>query len=69
MNQKPRTIQEQLTRLKEKGMVFNDERTVSSYLARISYVRLKYYWIDMLDMGTGHFVDGANFNTIIERYE
>ena len=26
MNQKPRTIQEQLCRLKEKGMVFNDEQ-------------------------------------------
>ena len=50
MNQKPRTIQEQLTRLKGKGMVFNDERTASSYLARISYFRLKYYWVDMLDV-------------------
>ena len=69
MNQKPRTIQEQLTRLKEKGMVFNDERTASSCLARISYFRLKYYWVDMLDMSTDHFVGDANFNTIIERYE
>ena len=69
MNQKPRTIQEQLTRLKEKGMFFNDERTASSYLARISYFRLKYYWMDMLDMSTDHFVDGANFNTVIDRYE
>lgn len=69
MNQKPRTIQEQLTRLKGKGMVFNDERTASSYLARISYFRLKYYWVDMLDMSTDLFVGDANFNTIIERYE
>lgn len=50
-------------------MVFNDERTASSYLARISYFRLKYYWVDMLDMSTDHFVGDANFNTIIERYE
>ena len=66
MNQKPRTIQEQLTRLKEKGMVFNDERTASSYLARISYFRLKYYWVNMLNESTGHFVDGANFDTVID---
>ena len=69
MNQRPRTIQEQLTRLKEKGMEFNDEQIAISYLARISYFRLKYYWVDMLDNNTGHFVNGTSFNTIIDRYE
>ena len=53
MNQRPRTIQEQLTRLKEKGMVFYDEQIAISYLTRISYFRLKYYWVDMLDVNTG----------------
>ena len=60
MNQRPRTIQEQLTRLKEKGMEFNDEQIAISYLARISYFRLKYYWVDMLDNNTGHFVNGMS---------
>lgn len=69
MNQRPRTIQEQLTRLKEKGMEFNDEQIAISYLARISYFRLKYYWVDMLDINTRHFVNGTSFNTIIDRYE
>lgn len=69
MNQRPRTIQEQLCRLKEKGMVFNDEQNAISSLSRISYFRLKYYWVDMLDMDTDHFIDGANFNTVIDRYE
>lgn len=69
MNQKPRTIQEQLCRLKEKGMVFNDEQKAISYLSRISYFRLKYYWVDMLDDNAGYFVDGANFDTVIDRYE
>ncbi len=69
MNQRPRTIQEQLTRLKEKGMEFNDDQIAISYLARISYFRLKYYWVDMLDINTRHFVNGTSFNTIIDRYE
>lgn len=69
MNQRPRTIQEQLTRLKEKGMVFNDEQIAISYLARISYFRLKYYWVDMIDVNTGRFVNGTSFNTVIDRYE
>ena len=69
MNQKPRTIQEQLCRLKEKGMVFNDEQNAISYLSRISYFRLKYYWVDMIDVNTGYFINGANFDTVIERYE
>lgn len=69
MNQKPRTIQEQLSRLKEKGMVFNDEQKATSFLARISYFRLKYYWVDLLNANTDHFVNGANFNAVIDRYE
>ncbi len=50
-------------------MVFNDEQNAISYLSRISYFRLKYYWVDMLDAYTGHFINGTSFNTIIERYE
>ena len=69
MNQRPRTIQEQLCRLKEKGMVFNDEQKAISCLSRIGYFRLKYYWVDMLDAYTRHFINGTSFNTIIDRYE
>lgn len=50
-------------------MVFNDEQNAISSLSRISYFRLKYYWVDMLDMDTDHFIDGTNFNTVIDRYE
>lgn len=69
MNQRPRTIQEQLSRLKEKGMTFNDEQNAISYLTRISYFRLKYYWVDLLDTNTDHFVYGTSFNVVIDRYE
>ena len=40
MNQRPRTIQEQLTRLKEKGMEFNDEQI--EYLLKLTKDR-KYF--------------------------
>lgn len=60
---------EQMTILKNKGMVFNDEQVATSFLARVSYFRLKYYWTDMIDITTGHFVRDSNFDTIIERYE
>ena len=58
-----------MTILKNKGMVFNDEQVATSFLARVSYFRLKYYWTDMIDITTGHFVRDSNFDTIIERYE
>ena len=58
MNQSPRTIQQQIAILKSRGMAFSDENLATSYLTRISYFRLKYYWTDMfhesvvLDMKT-----------------
>lgn len=58
-----------MARLKEKGMVFNDEHIATAYLARISYFRLKYYWADMIDANSGHFIDSVNFSVIINRYE
>lgn len=50
-------------------MVFNDEQNAISYLSRISYFRLKYYWVDMLDANAEHFINGANFDNVIVRYE
>ena len=50
-------------------MVFNDDQSAISYLSRISYFRLKYYWVDMLDVNTDFFINGTSFNTIIDRYE
>ena len=69
MNQSPRTIQQQIAILKSRGMAFSDENLATSYLTRISYFRLKYYWTDMIDVATGHFSDDASFDTIIQRYE
>ena len=59
MNQSPRTIQQQIAILKSRGMAFSDENLATSYLTRISYFRLKYYWTDMIDVATGHYSDDA----------
>jgi len=48
----PRSIEEQINRLKCKGMHFSDVNRAYDSLLHISYFRLKYYWKDMLDPET-----------------
>lgn len=68
-NQKPRTIEEQISQLRKRGMQFSDEELAKSCLAHISYFRLKYYWTDMQDEDTEHdFLEGALFDDAIARY-
>ena len=50
-------------------MAFDVETIATSYLTRISYFRIKYYWTDMIDLASGNFNEGASFDTVIERYE
>lgn len=69
-NQKPRTGQEHLSILKSRGMSFGDDRKALSFLSRVSYFRLKYYWMDMLDKETENdFLPNTRFETVVERYE
>ena len=68
-NQKPRTIEEQLKKLKSLGMEFHDEELAKQYLCRVSYFRLKYFWIDMIDEITGDFKEDVYSEQVIERYE
>ena len=68
-NQKPRTLEEQLSRLRNRGMEFHDEQLAKDYLSCVSYFRLKYFWIDMIDEVSDDFKDDVYFEDIIERYE
>lgn len=68
-NQKPRTVDEQLTRLRNLGMQFHDEDLAKNYLCRVSYFRMKYFWIDMIDDMSGDFKENVCFEDVIERYE
>lgn len=68
-NQKPRTLEEQLSILKNRGMKFHDEQLARTYLTRVSYFRMKYFWIDLIDVNSDEFKDNVYFEDVIERYE
>lgn len=55
--------------LANRGMTFNDKQIARQYLGSISYFRLKYYWIDMVDAETDDFKQEVSFESVIERYE
>lgn len=68
-NQSPRSIDDQIAILKSRGMEFASECEARELLSRVSYFRLKYYWMDMVDEETGDFKAGASFESVAERYE
>lgn len=69
MNQLPRSIDEHIKYLQQKGMTFPDMEAATNLFSRVSYSRLKYYWRDLLDEDSdGNFKDAVTFTTIIKRY-
>ncbi|WP_017142688.1 hypothetical protein [Bacteroides finegoldii] len=48
---KPLTLTEQIARLKQRGLVFDDESEASAYLFNISYYRLRAYTYPFQDNG------------------
>ena len=69
MNQRPRTIEEQVSLLRAKGLEFEDLSEAKALLARISYFRLKYFWTDLIDESTeGNFLPDASFDMVMKRY-
>ena len=50
-------------------MEFHDEELAKKYLGHVSYFRMKYFWIDMIDEVTGDFKENVYFEDVIERYE
>jgi len=68
-NKKPKTIAEQLQLLKDRGMLFRDEKEAPHFLSHISYYRLKGYWWDMQSDYVNHkFKPNSYFEDVIERY-
>ncbi|MDR0738527.1 MAG: Abi family protein [Prevotellaceae bacterium] len=68
-NKDSRTIAEQITLLKSRGMLMKDEQKAAFYLGHISYFRLKGYWWDMQTDRTSHiFAPNSYFEDIIARY-
>jgi len=68
-NKPPRSIEEQLQLLKDRGMQFHDEKEALNILKNISYYRLKGYWWDMQNDRINHlFHPESFFEEVIERY-
>lgn len=68
-NKPPYSIADQISLLKQRGMLFRDEGSARHFLANISYYRLKGYWWDTQNNFTQHtFNPNTYFDDIISRY-
>ena len=69
------TIEEQITRLKDRGMSIGDEKRASEILLDVGYYRLGFYWFPMeisypdKDKRTHKFKSGASFDKCVRLYE
>jgi abortive infection bacteriophage resistance protein len=68
-NKDSRSIAEQITLLKSRGMLMRDETKAAFYLNHINYYRLKGYWWDMQSDRVNHiFTPNSYFEDVIDRY-
>jgi abortive infection bacteriophage resistance protein len=67
----PKTIEEQVELLEERGLLINDKEKASKVLANISYNRLSNYWYPLLaePKEKEHFKTGATFDSIFRIYQ
>lgn len=70
----PTTIEQQVERLKERGMSCNDIDLVHRWLTTVGYYRLSSYWIQMeaspnnCDTRSKRFRDGSKFEDVVDIY-
>ncbi|PQB08960.1 CAAX protease [Polaribacter filamentus] len=63
------TIEEQLQKLKDRGLLFSNESIALKYLSHISYYRLGEYWYVMQEDKEQHvFKPNSKFNDVIALY-
>jgi len=68
-NKNPYSISDQISLLKQRGMLFKSEPSAHQFLANISYYRLKGYWWDMQSDYILHtFKPNTYFEDILDRY-
>jgi abortive infection bacteriophage resistance protein len=72
-NKIPLTIEQQITKLKQRGLLFNDEIRAKNYLSNISYYRLRAYTFPFQDniipTNDHHFfTDNISFEDIVDLY-
>lgn len=61
--------QDLLKKLKDQGLIVQDESLALKYLNYVGHYRLKGYWYQLQDPGTKIFIQGTKFEEIISRYE
>lgn len=63
------SLDKQIAQLKGRGLVIDDDNTAKNYLKNISYFRLQGYWWEFqVDKENHKFVEGTNFNDVINLY-
>jgi len=67
----PKTFREQVSLLKERGLIILNEEKAVKVLSSISYNRLSEYWYPLLKEPKDKeiFQDGADFETIFKTYQ
>ena len=67
MAKKPKSIEEQIELLKNRGMQFRNILKAPHFLSNISYYRLKGYWWEMQKDSKGHiFKENVFFEDVID---
>lgn len=68
-NKRPLTIEEQIIRLREQGMIITDEEFAKKILSEISYFRLAAYWRPMEEDKTTHcFKPDSTLENAVDLY-
>jgi len=65
----PKTFEEQMYLIKEKGFVINDEERCINFLHNANYYRLSAYYLPFLDLRTGEYFKGVPFERVQRIYE
>ncbi|MFN4074197.1 MAG: Abi family protein [Thermus sp.] len=65
----PRTLEEQLARLEQRGLEIPDRQKAMEFLARVQYMRLRPYWHPFeVDPSKHTFRPGTSFNDLVTLY-
>lgn len=66
----PLTLEEQITLLKERGLLISNEEEAKAWLRKVHYSRLRPYWHPFEeDHKTHRFVAGTTFSDVVELYD
>ncbi|MDJ0626500.1 MAG: Abi family protein [Candidatus Caenarcaniphilales bacterium] len=64
-----KNYKEQIEILKQRGMIFNDDKLAESYLQQINYYRFSGYWLPFEENHSTHKLkEGTSFEQVLELY-